>query len=79
MFGFIAISTTGMLYKLSNIKVNDVLKELNTNGDPLTRYVDATDLSVATFGNKPDMYHFSTSSQRTIGTRCFEQYTQIFN
>jgi hypothetical protein len=78
MFGFIGISTTGMLYN-NGIKVNDVLKQLNTDDDPLTRYVDASDLSVATVANQPDMYHFSTISQRTIGTRCFEQYTQIFN
>ena len=78
MFGFIAISTTRMLYDNKN-KVNDVLKLLNTDDDPLTRYVDATDLSEAIVNNKLDMYHFSTLSQRIIGTRCFEQYTQIFN
>ena len=82
MLGFIAISTTGMLYDNSNIKVNDILKKLNTNNDRYTRYVDATDLPVAILTGTTstlNMYHFNSYSQRIIGQRCFEQYSLIFN
>lgn len=81
MFGFIAVSTTGMLYFNTDIKVNDVLVKLNIDSDPLTRYVDATDLPVAIQAgttSTPDMYHFNSESQRIIGERLFDEYNLIF-
>ena len=82
MFGFIAVSTTGMLYFNTDIKVNDILKKLNIDSDPLTRYVNATDLPVSILPgttSTPDIYHFNTYSQRVIGERCFNEYNIIFN
>ena len=78
MFGFLAISTTGMLYQNCN-KVNDVLKELNNDGFSYTKYIDASDLPVSTKYGYVDMYHFDSESQRIIGTRCYEQYKNIFS
>ena len=78
MFGFIAISTTDMLYKHSN-KVNDVLKELNNDGFVYTKYIDASDLPVSIKNGYVDMYHFNSESQRIIGSRCYEKYKIIFS
>jgi hypothetical protein len=79
--GFIAVSTTGMLYLNTNIKVNDVLEQLNEDSYPNTKFVIATDLPVAIQAgttNTPDIYHFNSVSQRIIGTRCFQAYRSIF-
>jgi hypothetical protein len=77
MFGFLAISTTGLLYQKYN-KVNDILKNLNNDGLPYTKYVDASDLPVST-KYVLDIFHFDSESQRIIGTRCYEQYKSIFS
>jgi hypothetical protein len=78
MFGFLAISTTGMLFNHNN-KINNVLKELNNDGKHYTKYIDASDLPVSTLKGYVDIYHFDSESQRIIGTRCFEQYKTIFS
>lgn len=82
MFGFIAISTDGLLYTYVINRVNDILKTLNTDSDPHTRYVDATDLQVSILPgttSSPDIYHYNSESQRIIGERCFYQYNIIFS
>jgi hypothetical protein len=77
MFGFLAVSTTGMLYQNSN-KVNDVLVQLSKDGIPFTKYIDASDLPVSTQNGFVDMYHFNSQAQRIIGTEFFRQYRNIF-
>ena len=81
-FGFIAVSTTGLLYLNNNIKVNDVLQILNEDSDPTTKYVVATDLPLAIMNgtsNILDVYHFNSESQRIIGTCAFKAYRSIFS
>lgn len=82
IFGFISVSTTGLLYLNTNIKVNDVLQILNEDSNPFTKYVSATDLPLAILDTKKniyDIYHFNSESQRTIGTRAFQAYRSIFS
>ena len=81
LFGFISVSTTGLLY-LNGNKVNNVLQILNEDSNPYTKFVPATDLPVAILAgttNTPDIYHFNSASQRIIGTRAFRAYRSIFD
>lgn len=81
LFGFIAVSTTGLLYLDYNIKTNDVLQILNEDSNPYTKYIPATDLPVAILAgstNTLDPYHFNSESQRIIGTRAFQAYRSVF-
>ena len=81
-FGFISVSTTGLLYMTTNIKVNDILKILNEDSNPYTKFISATDLPVATLEgttNTYDPYHFNSEAQRTIGTRAFQIYRSMFS
>jgi len=80
-FGFISISTTGMLYEKNGIKVNDVLQTLNNNSSyPNARYISCTDLEVSYLVGSTtelDPFHFNADSQRTIGKRTFETYNNM--
>jgi hypothetical protein len=82
LFGFISVSTTGLLYLNNNIKVNDVLQILNEDSNPYTKFISATDLPVAILAgttNTIDPYHFNSEAQRIIGTRAFHAYRSMFS
>ena len=81
LFGFISVSTTGILYMDTIHKANDVLQFLNKDSVPSTKYVDCSDLQVSHINgtNILDKFHFNSESQRIIGTRLFQTYRNMFS